>query len=83
MDGLYGLAAYFAKRSTSAERIVIVWLLIIASVGVGTLCLYLAFTAPADKAGEAAQLRWYGFGFLGFAALVWITRSLIAWILDR
>jgi len=83
MESSFGIAAVFAKRSTPAERLVIIWLLIIAAVAISGFCFYLGLTAPADKAVEAARLRWYGFGFFGFAILIWIVHRIIAWMLDR
>ncbi len=83
MEEASGFAGFFGKRSIPAERLIVAWILIIAAVGVGAFCLYLGFTAPPDKAAEAIQLRWYGFGFFGFALLMWLVHRLIAWILDR
>jgi hypothetical protein len=83
LDNGFHLGPFFAKRSTPAERLVIVWLLILLSLGVGLFCLYLGFTAPPTKAAAAHQLKLYGYGFLGFALLVWIVHRVIAWLIDR
>lgn len=70
MSGWLRLGGFLAKRSTPMERLVIVWLVIVLCLGTGGVCLYFAFTASPAKAAEAAELRLYGWGFLG-AAFGW------------
>ena len=78
-----GLGGLFAKRSTPAERLVIVWLLILIALGLGVVCLYFGYTAAADKAAEAEQLRVYGFALLGVGLGIWLIHRLVAWVVDR
>lgn len=83
MNGWFELAPFFAKRSTQTERFVIVWIVILLATAIGLYCLYLGFTAAPAKAAQAAQLRTYGFGFVGFAGFVWLLNRFVAWFLDR
>lgn len=83
MDGWFNIGAFLARPSTSGERLVIVWLLILGCVGLGLVCIYLGLRAPAEQAAQAEQLRLYGYCLLGGGIAVWMLSRLVAWLLDR
>ena len=43
------------KRPSEGEGRVIFWTVFLVFVGVGAVCLYMGFRAPAEKAKEAAE----------------------------
>jgi len=71
------------KPFTRADWAVFVWLLILGPAALGVVCLYFAFQAPASKAAEAAELRWYGFGLIAAGLGIWLIKRLVFWLVER
>ena len=65
------------KRTTLAQWTVAAWTVITLLVVASVAGIYFSF--HADLPVEAASLRRAGFLSIGLAALVWITKLMIAW----
>lgn len=83
MDDGFGFHAFLTRRSTAGERAVLVWLIILGSAAVAMTCFYFGFTAPAEKAEQAGQLRLFGYGFAAAAGIVWLVERMVSWWMDR
>ena len=66
------------KPTTPEQGEVIVWMFIIAFLVAGSVGFYFAFQAPPAKAQVAAQLQLYCWAFYGLAAVVYISKRVIA-----
>jgi hypothetical protein len=63
------------KRTTSAQWIVVAWILVAILVLAGAVAFY--FAVLADLPEQSASLRRIGFLSLGLAVIVWTIKRLI------
>lgn len=61
----------------------IFWLLVLACWGFATVLLYLGWTAPAEKAAEAALAQKVGFGFVAAGVALLLIRRAVVWLIER
>jgi hypothetical protein len=53
---------------------VVFWVVLVALVGLGGVCLFLGYRAPPEKAAEAARAIRLGFEAIGIAVTMYIVR---------
>ncbi len=62
------------RPPTGSELTVLFWVIIVFVVGFGVVCLFFGYSAPADKAQEAAKLIRGGYGFILAGVLIYLIR---------